>query len=205
MTLQITNKTISHLIESNDVFICDFDDSFTFNLFSDFTTLGYESVVVNYSETKFFEKLSKRSKPYVLVLGPGPGHPNEYNLQFLDSFFKSNYAYLFGVCLGHQIILSKHGCAIESSRHIMHAQSTSIKDPEGVIFEKDKSYQVQRYNSLTVLASDNIKEDSYLLYDNNQELMLVYNDKFLTVQFHPESIGTNCPNSLYNTATKFLL
>ena len=205
MTLQTTNKTISHLIESNDVFICDFDDSFTFNLFSDFIQLGFKSIVVNYRETEFFDKLSKRSRPYVLVLGPGPGHPNEYKLQFLDSVFKSNHAYLFGVCLGHQIILSKLGCSIESSRHIMHAQSTSIKDPEGVIFEKGKSYQVQRYNSLTVLISDNIKESSYLLYDNNQELMLVYNDKFLSVQFHPESIGTNCPNSLYNTAVKFLI
>ena len=205
MTLQTTKKTISHLIEYNDIFICDFDDSFTFNLFSDFVGLGHKCAVVNYKDSEFFYELAKRARPYILLLGPGPGHPKDYKLEFFDSLFQSKYAYFFGVCLGHQIILSKLGCSIETSRYIMHAQSTSVVDYKGIIFNKGKSYTVQRYNSLTVLPAQNIKKSSYLLYDNNQELMLVYNDKFLTVQFHPESIGTNCPNSLYNTAVKFLI
>ncbi len=207
MTLTMNiKKTTSHLIESNQVFICDFNDSFTFNIFSDFKNLGHDSVVVGHEETDFWNRLLKKEEKFILILGPGPGHPFDYDFCDFKPFFDLKNCFIFGVCLGHQLSLLFLGAKVIESSNKLHGQTVTLKDTHNLFFDNMSSLIFQRYNSLTVDISSLPTEHVKSLYDENSELMLFsYKDNFLSCQFHPESVGTNCPNSLYYLVTNFLI
>ena len=62
-----------------NVTICDFEDSFTYNIFSELNRIGVDSNVVSFSGIKeFLQKMMNTKDRHVIILGPGPGHPSEY-------------------------------------------------------------------------------------------------------------------------------
>jgi anthranilate/para-aminobenzoate synthase component II len=75
-----------------------------------------------------------------------------------------------GICLGHQLMARVQGREVSSSASQMHGQAVEI------LFH-NKSYLVQRYNSLAVKIDGS--EVNICEYQNG-----------ISYQFHPESVGT---------------
>lgn len=165
----------------------DFEDSFSYNVIQELIRIGFEVEVLNWKD---FEELPATD---LLVLGPGPGHPDDYQQIFslLRQWLTENRP-LFGVCLGHQIFWRLQGEEIVRSKEPLHGQRVRLV--------LDKKWQktlgistevwVQRYNSLCVPAQAELRNPYYQNLIFNEEIVITKSARVLTYQFHPESIGT---------------
>ena len=94
------------IMQDYSVTIIDFDDSFSFNIASTLSELGLNCQVINYLDFK--SSNAKRDENQVYILGPGPGHPIEYE-SVITPFLKATYGvsnnFFIGICLGHQMLL----------------------------------------------------------------------------------------------------
>lgn len=165
----------------------DFDDSFTFNVVQELTIAGIETDVINWKD---FENLPDEG---LLVLGPGPGHPDDYQRLFplLREWLK-NKRPILGICLGHQIFWRLMGEEVIRSKQPMHGQRTKLELSKEwrAWLEVDKDVWVQRYNSLSVMGQAIIRNPFLTNYIHNDEILMTYGQNVITYQFHPESVGT---------------
>ena len=178
----------------------DFEDSFSFNVVQELTEAGFLVDVI-----KWFDL--NRSDDYdLLVLGPGPGHPDDYaNIYSIVRERLTSQKKIFGVCLGHQMIWSIKGCKIGGACLPLHGQRAR--------FFLNESWQnwlglpqeiwVQRYNSLAVKVDEVNFEGDALVVDG--ELMMYRDQSVISYQFHPESMGTNCRQSFFRPLLRDLL
>lgn len=156
------------------ILIIDFEDSFTFNIAN--ILYSYEKSVRVLGHEFFFHTnlndLVKSTERHAVILGPGPGHPDDYQKYFNDiKRMKDNpNCFLMGICLGHQILGRLGGHKIERSKNPMHGQAVEIGF-------KGQRLQVQRYNSLAVIV-------------DGKECDILEFERGVSYQFHPESIGT---------------
>lgn len=190
------------------VLVCDFADSFTYNIYSCFKEFFPEVVV----DVISFEKIDlKLALDYdLVVLGPGPGHPREYQ-KFLENINLRELrktCFIFGVCLGHQLFWSVNGAEIKPSINPVHGQKVQY-NLEGSSWARilaTQSLEVQRYNSLGVYKTSQLNSDlAEHIYWCQNELIMSWGDNFLTYQFHPESVGTTYPESLFRPLAAKLL
>ncbi len=196
-----------------DVFIIDFDDSFTFNIVNAVNKLKLKTCVVSHEKSKKFleEFISFKAnddRKHVILLGPGPGHPNEYQDIFhsLKQIIKLSSVFTIGVCLGHQIIGSLLGGEVVRSNFPKHGEKEEIKIPCWPnIYPREmwnENISVQRYNSLVVKF--NYLIDGVLYSVDNGEVSQIVSSNIFSMQFHPESVGTSYPNLFFNSILKFL-
>lgn len=174
------------------ILIIDFNDSFTFNIVSELFKITKNIEVINYDDFSL-EKLKNFELEFQrigIVLGPGPGHPSEYEkifpiIEYL--FSKKSLYYLFGICLGHQMIASFLGYNISDSCDKVHGESVAINF-------QNRTLHVQRYNSLAVNALNYSNE----LFNLKNEVWIMQDSNYFSVQFHPESIGTDNSNDFFS-------
>lgn len=168
------------------IIIVDFDDSFTFNIAS--VLFKYESSIKVISHEDFFKINFKElfTDKIAIVLGPGPGHPKNYQKYFLkiNELKSMKNVYLLGICLGHQIIGLVDGFCVKKALNPKHGEQEVIKF-------KNKLFKVQRYNSLAVFKGD-------------LEINIRVLANGITYQFHPESIGTEKNIYFFNELLKFI-
>ena len=162
------------------IIIIDFDDSFTYNIAS--VLYPYEKGLTVISHQEFFKNklqnyLNSKDK-HAIILGPGPGHPNDHQQYFLEiqKFRKLTNFYIMGICLGHQIL------GILDKKSVMPAKIQIHGQTEYIEFS-GRVRPVQRYNSLAI-------------YEDGKEINIRNFERGISYQFHPESIGTDS-NSLY--------
>ena len=101
---------------------------------------------------------------------------------------------LLGVCLGHQAIAEAYGGEIVHAKKLMHGKADMIEvDPSCPIFKGlERRQKVARYHSL---AADRLPPSlSVAAYASDGEIMAIKHNDFdiYGVQFHPESILTDC-------------
>lgn len=165
----------------------DFEDSFSYNVVQELSEAGLDVVVINWKDYE--------ENPFdgLLVLGPGPGHPDDYQQIFpLIRKWLDEKKPFFGVCLGHQIFWRLHREDIVRSKEPLHGQKIKLllteewRDWLGI---KGEVY-VQRYNSLTVLGQAAIRNPYFKNFIQNDEILITRTPHVITYQFHPESIGT---------------
>lgn len=178
----------------------DFQDSFTYNVVQELEEIGISVKVIPWHD---FTSLEGEN---LLVLGPGPGHPDEYAIIFeLILSWLEKGKNIFGICLGHQLIWKLKGMDIISSAHPIHGQSFLL--PISSLVENwlllKGPLKVQRYNSLAVRFSGACAPDLYSVLGD--ELMLAKTKQTISYQFHPESLGTNCRKSFFLPILKDLL
>lgn len=190
-------KIISHLLmlSNTQIYIVDFNDSFTFNIANVLFPYGYKLSVINYKnffEDSFDEIINQ--KGIAIILGPGPGHPEQYTEYFskINKIINNSHIYLMGICLGHQLISSQMGYQILSSVQPKHGEQV-------VISWEGESFGVQRYNSLAVVSRQLANEISL----NNEVMILKYKNG-QSYQFHPESIGTEKSAHFFKDLLSFL-
>ncbi len=187
------------------ILLLDNYDSFTYNIVQYLQQLGAEVEVAKNDKVSLadIEKLN----PAAIVLGPGPGTPNEagITLQCIQHF--ASKLPLLGVCLGHQAIAQCFGAHIIQASQIMHGRTSQVfHDQQGVFAALDNPTEFTRYHSLIIdkstlpdsfvisawTSSETLKKDSSLSYPKNaaDEIMGIRHKQLPIegVQFHPESI-----------------
>ena len=180
--------------------LIDFDDSFTFNISSELFFDKQPHDCIHYTQ---LENILANERDLHIILGPGPGHPDEYSdiIKLIKKYFTRLDIRWSGICLGHQLIWTSLGAKITTSSNILHGSSQNIFIGElgNKLFGKSL-ITVQRYNSLCVNNSNlpgKLDRNTRLVFDENGELMLSVGKNFMTYQFHPESIGTSYRNSFF--------
>lgn len=191
----------------NKILILDFEDSFTFNIAESFLNLGLSSPVSTVGDFPLnLKKFIDSGKKFVLVLGPGPGHPKDYDqlIPLIKTALDSFSIFNLGVCLGHQIYLRQFGHSIRKSEKPIHGQAREIVIPDWLKSDKGEKFSVQFYNSLIVEENSNVISKELDTYAIEGEILIAKGERFLSYQFHPESIGTSCPDVFLTPARDFL-
>ena len=188
----------------NKVLIIDNLDSFTLNIAHVIAGLGHDVCVINgrdikseeYTKSNFLVDYFTKHAPSHIVLGPGPGRPQDSKLTMkvaqlaIDGMLDVP---LLGVCLGHQAIGVVDGYQlIKDPNGAIHGTPVTCQsDGSGLFASTNKSSQFVRYNSLIVTGEPKNKLIPNV-YDENGSIMgLRHKSKPIHgVQFHPESIGS---------------
>jgi len=172
------------------LFIDNFD-SFTYNLVDDFAKRRCETRVYR-ADTKLedLRAVADAFEPDLLVISPGPGNPSTagVSLDVVDAF--KDKLPIFGVCLGHQVIVQYFGGRIGHAPEPMHGKPSRINHSgKGLFRDVENPLQAGRYHSLMVQELPDCLErtgefEGIVMAVEHKELPIY------GVQFHPESILT---------------
>lgn len=177
------------------VLFLDFDDSFSYNIIQELTEIGFSVEVMHWLD---FETLPETD---LLVIGPGPGHPDDYQRIFpLLQEWHAQRKPLFGVCLGHQIFWRLQGEDIVQSKEPLHGQRITLSlnsEWQKWLGLKTSEVKVQRYNSLAVPAQSAVRNPYLTNFMVDEEIVMTRGANVLTYQFHPESLGTDDRKSFF--------
>lgn len=200
--------------------ILDFEDSFTFNIASEIklaslelglpSSIGIE-VVKFENHLSFLESVCESQKKRLIVLGPGPGHPDKHRelSHLLSLIMKNENLFLLGICLGHQIIGEIAGFQIDKCETPVHGEAREYDIPEEVtsILDFESPIIAQSYNSLAVIESKNSHQFPWIQINlkQNNEVFLFLGQRILSYQFHPESVGTNYRSRFFRYPLSFLI
>ena len=172
------------------LFIDNFD-SFTYNLVDDFSKRNCDTLVYRSdTEIEKLKELANDFDPDLLVISPGPGTPDTagVSLQAVD-YFKDKLP-IFGVCLGHQVIVQYFGGKVGHAPTPMHGKPSRVNHNQKGIFEGvENPLQAGRYHSLCALSLPDCLEKTAEF----ENVIMAVEHKTLPifgVQFHPESILT---------------
>ncbi|HAZ12520.1 MAG: hypothetical protein A2X86_19880 [Bdellovibrionales bacterium GWA2_49_15] len=194
-------------ITNAQVLIIDFDDSFTYNIANAFYEFLKITPKVLHWKKVHHQEQSILLNAQILVWGPGPGHPAEYDeiIPIMHKAFALPRIFNFGICLGHQLYWKMRGGQILPSREAIHGESIEMIIPSWPIFPRSYHQQmtkVQRYNSLCV-KMNSVEQCGPCDLVVKDEVIMSAGTNFLTMQFHPESIGTSCPGLFFAVAEQF--
>jgi len=175
--------------------LIDHDDSFTFNLRHWLHQFIKHVEILNHREIT-----SQRfSETDLIVLSPGPKHPNDY--PHILNWLK-NYPFnkpIFGVCLGMQMMHVSEGGNVVSYTPPLHGKTSVLSSRDSSL----NNLVVARYHSLhcdgettfqTLATSDDLK----MWIQHPQK-------KWMGVQFHPESFLTENTSVVQNYVKHWLV
>ncbi len=179
--------------------IIDNYDSFTYNLVQYFGELGVDVKVARNDQISI--DAIHAMAPKYLVISPGPCTPNEAGISVEAVREFAGQIPLFGVCLGHQSIAQAYGGTIIRAQHIMHGKTSEIQHQDDALFSGLPQPMVAtRYHSLVVRREDFPAALNITAWtdDEDQEIMGLQHEHepVFGVQFHPESILTECGHQL---------
>jgi len=172
----------------------DFEDSFSYNVVQELVEAKIDVRVIHWRDF-----LGTESED-LLVFGPGPGHPREYQEIFKKLYFwLERKKYFLGICLGHQIFWSMSGAEVLNSKTPIHGQKIKLilDDEWRAFFELRSDPWVQRYNSLCVPQKFSSLKQELKHFIQEDEILISRGERILTYQFHPESVGTNYPKAFF--------
>lgn len=184
------------------IFLLDNYDSFTFNLYQAFTSIGADVEVVRNDQVSVDEVMDRVDEIDGLVVSPGPCTPSEAGISIELTRRMAGVRPVLGVCLGHQALAEAFGAKIVHAPSLMHGKTSEIHhDGKGVFVGLPNPFPGTRYHSLTI-DPDTLpgtfmvtagSEDGVIQGIRHRELDLE------GVQFHPESIlTTSGPDLLRN-------
>jgi anthranilate synthase component 2 len=177
-------------------------DSFTYNLVQYLGELGADVRVFRNDELSVDE--FRELQPERLVISPGPCTPNDAGLSMDLIRAFAGQVPILGVCLGHQSIAQVYGAEIIRAKHVMHGKTSLMHhDGEGVFSNLDDPFTATRYHSLIIKPEsmpDCLEVTAWTESEDGSrdEIMGVRHREFAIegVQFHPESILTECGHDL---------
>ena len=183
-------------------------DSFTYNLVQYFGELG-QSVEVHRNDKISIAEIEKRN-PEFLVISPGPCTPNEAGISINAIQYFAGKVPMLGVCLGFQAMVQAYGGNIVGAKEIMHGKVSKIHHTgKGVFANLKNSLKATRYHSL--VAQQTSLPDCFEVSAWTQnaqgeidEIMgIEHKDLAIQgVQFHPESILTECGRAMLDNFLK---
>lgn len=183
-------------------------DSFTYNVVQYLGELGADVHVHRNDEITIAD--IEAMAPSKIVISPGPCTPNEagISLQVLKHF--QGKLPIFGICLGHQSIGQVFGGKIVRASHVMHGKTSPVfHNDTGVFKGLPNPVIATRYHSLVIdkeTLPDCLEITAWTNNeDGSMEAIMGVRHKTLDiegVQFHPESILTECGHQLLDNFLK---
>jgi len=179
------------------ILVIDNYDSFTYNLVHYLNELGAETHVARNDAIGVREALGL--KPQGVLLSPGPKTPNEAGICLALLEAAPADLPIFGVCLGHQAIGQAFGGEVVHAKALMHGKTSQIHhEGKGVFAGLKNPFTATRYHSLSVEKEVLPADLEITAWTEDGEIMGVQHRTRPVhgVQFHPESIATECGHDL---------
>jgi anthranilate synthase component 2 len=179
------------------ILVIDNYDSFTYNLVHYLNELGAETLVRRNDALSAAEALAL--KPEGVLLSPGPCTPNEAGICLELLAAAPHDLPILGVCLGHQAIGQAFGGQVVRAKTLMHGKTSPIHHTGKGVFAGIKNpFTATRYHSLTIEREGVPPALEITAWTDDGEIMGVQHRErpIHGVQFHPESIATECGHEL---------
>ena len=173
------------------ILLIDNYDSFTYNLVQAFLVLG-AVVDVHRNDAITVDEALAQDHTH-LVISPGPGTPQGagVSMRMIQAF--TGRMPIFGVCLGHQSLVTAFGGKVVRAGRLMHGKVSSvIHDGRGLYAGMAPQFDAGRYHSL-IAAPDSIPSVLEVTARTAEGEIMGVRHKSLPiegVQFHPESVLT---------------
>ncbi len=163
------------------VVLVDSDDSFTYNLVHALARKGVSVEVVA-------ARRGQHVQADLVVLGPGPGRPEDRGLDELASRLLGRTP-LFGVCLGHQALVLATGGSIVRAEPV-HGFATPVRhNGKGLFRGLQDPVAFGRYHSLVAEPAADGALDVLARTDDGLVMAVQHvAAPAWGVQFHPESV-----------------
>lgn len=171
----------------NKIVVINNYDSFTYNIaalcvpFSKRLDIFYNDGI----------SIGKASNYDIIVISSGPYTPQESGNSYKVTEKFLGKKPILGVCLGHQIIGTILGFTLQRAKKIIHGDRVKITHFNFPFWKNiPEKINVVRYNSLAFQYPKNKTLQKYVSsITDDKEVMSIENDKekFLGVQFHPDS------------------
>jgi anthranilate synthase/aminodeoxychorismate synthase-like glutamine amidotransferase len=173
------------------VLVVDNHDSFTFNLVDAFATLGAGTdVVTSDASPDEVLRMADERRSTVVVISPGPGVPEDAGCSPAVVRAALGRLPLFGVCLGHQVLVTTLGGEVGPAGEIVHGRTSRVRHDDHPLFDGvPEHFEVGRYHSLAALR---VPPDLDVIARHGPMVMAVAHRHAPAwgVQFHAESILT---------------
>jgi len=171
-------------------------DSFTYNLVHYLGELGARAVV--HRNDQITVEAAMAMKPAGIVLSPGPCTPNEAGIcmDLIKAAARAQVPVL-GVCLGHQAIGQVFGGKVVRTVP-MHGKLSGVQHQgQGVFEDVPSPFEATRYHSLIVERASLPAELEVTAQTGDVIMGLRHRALPIHgVQFHPESIASECGHAL---------
>jgi anthranilate synthase component 2 len=139
--------------------------------------------------------------PDAVVVSPGPGTPEDAGVS-MPVFADLSYPTL-GVCLGHQALCSVYGATVGHAPSVVHGKRSVVShEGTGVFAGLPERLEVGRYHSLAVARGElpgELEETAWTVDGADERVVMGVRHRtepHVGVQFHPESILTDCGRQL---------
>jgi para-aminobenzoate synthetase component 2 len=172
--------------------LIDNHDSFTWNLVQALAAAGAD-VEVRAADEIGLDVALDPGRWRGIVLGPGPGRPEQAGITLDVVRRGSGRIPILGVCLGLQAIAAGSGGRIVRARRVLHGKTTAIlHDGAGVFSGLPSPFVATRYNSLVVDPESVPAELEVHARDEDGQVMGLRHRRHRVegVQFHPEAVLT---------------
>jgi anthranilate synthase component 2 len=179
------------------ILVIDNYDSFTYNLVHYLNELGAETHV--HRNDAITVEAALGLKPQGVLLSPGPCTPNEAGICLDLLAAAPDDLPIFGVCLGHQAMGQAFGGKVIRARQLMHGKTSPIHHTgKGVFAGLKNPFTATRYHSLCIEKETAPDILEVTAWTDDGEIMGVQHKTrpIHGVQFHPESIATECGHEL---------
>ncbi len=179
------------------ILMIDNYDSFTYNLVHYLGELG-QQIEVRRNDCLDFDFVDDLD-PDMIVISPGPCTPKEAGLSVDIIKRYVGEKPILGVCLGHQAIGYAYGANIVRAKRLLHGKTSPIiHDGKTIFKDLPNPFEATRYHSLLVEEESLPPEFEISAWTEEGEIMGIRHKEFSVegVQFHPESILTECGKDL---------
>ena len=172
-------------------------DSFTYNIVQYLGELGQDVKVFRNDEITLDDIAAL--KPEFLVVSPGPCTPNEAGVSVPAIKRFAGEIPILGVCLGHQSIGQAFGGNIIHAKQLMHGKTSPVSHANISVFTGlPNPVTCTRYHSLVIERETLPDCLEVTAWTEDGEIMGVRHKTLNIhgVQFHPESILTECGHAM---------
>ncbi len=179
------------------ILVVDNYDSFTYNLVQYLGELGAEVEVVR-NDAATAAQIASRN-PEAVVLSPGPCTPREAGVSNDVLRELSPRIPILGVCLGHQCIAHVFGGRVVLAPREVHGKTSEVWHDGRTLFAGlPNPFRATRYHSLVVDA-EGLPPELEVSARSPEGLVMGLRHRHRPtegVQFHPESVLTECGKEL---------
>ena len=179
------------------ILVIDNYDSFTYNLVQYLAEMGQEVEVYRNDKLSVEEALAR--EPEAILVSPGPCTPLEAGISCDLILAAAGKIPVLGVCLGHQALGQVFGGQVVRAGRVMHGKTSLIHHDGRTIFAGlPNPFEAVRYHSLLV-ERESLPDCLEISAETEEgEIMGLRHKEYRVegVQFHPESIMTECGKEL---------
>ncbi len=179
------------------ILVVDNYDSFTYNLVQYLGELGAEVEVVR-NDAVTASQIASR-EPEAVVLSPGPCTPREAGVSNDVLRELSPRIPILGVCLGHQCIAHVFGGRVVLAPREVHGKASEVWHDGRTLFAGlPNPFRATRYHSL-VVDTEGLPPELEVSARSPEGLVMGVRHRHRPtegVQFHPESVLTECGKEL---------